>query len=161
MIVGTYLNGNAIVVRASDGASVPCDEQNADYCDLMAAVSAGDEIAPYVAPSVDLKTVAADKRWQVETGGITVSGAAIPTDRASQAMITGAVAFAQLNSDASIDFKAGGGFVTLTAAQMIAVGQAVGAHVQACFAAEKAIDADIDAGTITTAAQVDEEPRWP
>jgi hypothetical protein len=38
---------------------------------------------------------------------------------------------------------------------------AVGAHVQACFAAEKAIAADIDAGTITTVQQVDADARWP
>lgn len=111
--------------------------------------------------SPDLKAVAADKRWRVETGGITVNGVAIPTDRASQAMIAGAVAYVQLNSGASIDFKAAGGFVTLTAAQMVAIGQAVGAHVQACFAAEKAMAADVSAGAITSVGQIESDPRWP
>lgn len=112
-------------------------------------------------PPVDLTKYAADKRWRVETGGITVAGAAIPTSREDQAMITGAVAFAQLNPDASIQFKAVSGWVTLTATQMVGIGLSVGTHVQACFAAEAAIDADVDGGTITTAEQIEADGRWP
>jgi len=109
----------------------------------------------------DLKHTAATKRWRVETGGITILGAAIPTSRDDQAMITGAVAFAQLNPAASIDFKASSGWETLSSEQMIGIGQAVGAHVQACFAAEAAIDADIDAGIITMVSEIEVDERWP
>lgn len=107
-----------------------------------------------------LKAYAAAKRWQVETGGISVGGASIQTDRASQAMITGAFAYAQANPSASIAFKAGGGFVMLAAADVEAIANAVGAHVQACFAAEAAIVAAIEAGAITTFAAID-GADWP
>lgn len=161
MIIGTFLEGNRVIVRASDGANVPCDEGNGDYRDLLTAVAAGAEIAAYVPPTIDLAAYAANKRFAVETGGITVAGATIQTDRDSQAMITGAYAYAQADPSASINFKADSGWVTLTAAQMTAIGLAVGAHVQACFSAEAAIDADIAAGTVTTTAQIDTDTRWP
>jgi len=115
---------------------------------------------PVVEP-VDLKAYAADKRWRVETGGIVVNGATIQTDRASQAMITGLYTYAAVAKPDSIPYKAEGGFVSLTAAQAVAIGLAVGAHVQACFAAEQAIDADITAGTITAAGQIEADGRWP
>ena len=116
--------------------------------------------APEV-PPVDLKAYAADKRWRVETGGIVVNGASIQTDRASQAMITGLYTYAAVAKPDSIPYKAEGGFVLLTAAQAVSIGLAVGAHVQACFAAEQAIDADIDAGAISTADQIEADGRWP
>jgi hypothetical protein len=43
----------------------------------------------------------------------------------------------------------------LTAAQVISVAATVGAHVQACFAAESSIAAQIGSGLITTTAQID------
>jgi hypothetical protein len=43
---------------------------------------------------------------------------------------------------------------------MAAIATAVGAHVQACFATEAAVDAEITAGTITTTAQID-AADWP
>lgn len=118
--------------------------------------------APVVPPptKADLKAYAASKRWEIETGGITVAGAAIQTDRASQAMITGAFAYAQPNPTASIAYKAAGGFVMLAAAEVEAIANAVGAHVQACFAAEAAIVGAIEAGAITTFAAID-GADWP
>jgi hypothetical protein len=118
--------------------------------------------APVQAPpdKATLKTYAASKRWQIETGGITVAGAAIQTDRASQAMITGAFAYAQANPSASIAYKAAAGFVMLAAAEVEAIANAVGAHVQASFAAEAAIVAAIEAGAITSFAAID-GADWP
>ena len=115
---------------------------------------------PIVEP-VDLKAYAADKRWRVETGGIVVNGATIQTDRPSQAMITGLYTYAAVAKPDSIPYKAEGGFVSLTSAQAVAIGLAVGAHVQACFAAEQAIDTDIAAATITTVEQIEADGRWP
>jgi len=43
---------------------------------------------------------------------------------------------------------------------MAAIATAVGAHVQACFAAENAVQAAITAGTITTTAEID-AAAWP
>lgn len=75
-------------------------------------------------------------------------------------MITGAHAYALANPEATIAFKASGGFATLSSAQVIAIATAVGAHVQACFAAEAAINAAITAGTITDFAEID-AADWP
>lgn len=98
---------------------------------------------------------AADARWRRETGGIVVAGAAIATDRQSQAMISGAHAFVQANPAAIIRWKSPAGFVTLDAATVTAIALAVGAHVQACFAAEADVLAAIAAGTVTTTAEID------
>lgn len=113
------------------------------------------------APTVDdLKSYAAARRFVVETGGITVSGASIDTSRESQSLITGAYAYSQAHPDEAITFKAKSGWVTLSAAQVAAIATAVAAHVQAAFAAEQAVDAAIDAGTITTLADID-AADWP
>lgn len=109
---------------------------------------------------VDLAAYAADRRWRAETAGIVVAGALIATDRESQALITGARLYAQATPGAIFQFKAGGGFVTLDGAQIEAVALAVAAHVQACFAVEAGVLAEIAAGTITTLPQVD-GAAWP
>ncbi len=125
----------------------------------------GSEVAVYLPPIVppttaDLLAYAADKRWQVETGGITVAGAEIDTNRDSQAMITGAYAYSQAHPEEPIKFKAASGWVTLDAATMAAIATAVGAHVQESFAVEEAVDAAIAAGTITTFEEID-AAGWP
>lgn len=120
----------------------------------------GKTFAPPVIPAptaAALTTYAAAKRYTVETGGIVVNGAAIATDRESQAMIGNAYAYVQASGAASVSYKTTAGFATLTAEQVKAVALAVGAHVQACFAAEDAADAAINASPpgIATYAQVD------
>ena len=119
----------------------------------------GGEPAPTLMP-VTLPEYAAARRYAVETGGIVISGVAVATDRASQAMLAGAFAFANQNPEATIQYKAASGWVSLTHDQVVAIANAVGAHVQACFAAEHAVDAAIAAGTITTRSEIDEW-EWP
>lgn len=110
---------------------------------------------------VDLTGYAADKRWRVETGGITVGGAPVATDDRSKTMIMGARIKADADQDYTVGWKgADGSFVTLTAPQIIAISNAVLAHVDACFAAEADVVAAILDGTITTTQQVDDWP-WP
>lgn len=104
----------------------------------------------------DLLNYLSVKRWMLETGGIEVSGMQVRTDRESQALINGAYNMAKENDEFTTDFKAAGGFVTLTAPQIIAVALAVGAHVAACFGVEKSTDAAIRSNSITTKAQIDE-----
>lgn len=97
-------------------------------------------------------------RYAKETGGITVNGVAMPTDRQTQAQLTGAYSFAQSNSAVTIQWKMpDGSFMALTAAQISAIAVAVAMHVQTCFAVEQQLDASINATppTITTSAQVD------
>jgi len=107
--------------------------------------------------AAELSIHAADRRYAVETGGITVNGAPIATDRVSQAMIGNAYAYVQASGAASVSYKTAAGFVTLTADQVKAVALAVGAHVQACFKAEDDVDAAINASppTLTTVAEID------
>lgn len=109
-----------------------------------------------------LKEIAADKRFRMETGGLMVGGMPIATDRNSQNMISGAAklfdedpALSVIEWTASPD-----SFVTLTKVQLKAIGVAVGRHVQRCFARQKEIAALIDAGTITTAEQIEAWEGW-
>ncbi|NTI92293.1 DUF4376 domain-containing protein [Agrobacterium rhizogenes] len=123
----------------------------------------GKTFSPPVAPAVttdDLISYAAAKRYAVETGGISFGGSQIATDRASQSLITGAYNYVQANPDVTVKFKTAAGFVDLTAAQMTAIANAVGAHVQAAFAAEGSAVAAINEGAITTTAEID-TASWP
>ena len=76
-------------------------------------------------------------RYQHETSGITLSGMAIETDRQSQALITGAWSFSQLNPAVLVDWKAESGWIQIDAATIAGIAGAVAAHVQACFSAER------------------------
>ncbi|WP_337267049.1 DUF4376 domain-containing protein [Oryzifoliimicrobium ureilyticus] len=105
--------------------------------------------------AVDLFAYLAAKRYQLETGGITLQGMRIETDRQSQSMITGAFAYAKEDPDLTVEFKTKDGFVSLTSAQLTAIGAAVAQHVQASFAKEKEVYDAIKAGTITTTAEID------
>ena len=108
----------------------------------------------------ELKAYAAQKRWQVEAGGIVVAGVAVATDDRSMALINGTVGYLDDGGTGPIKFKAASGWVDVDAATILAIKQAIGAHIQACFAAEAAVDAAIDAGTITSIAAIDAW-TWP
>jgi len=109
---------------------------------------------------VDLYAYAATKRYAVETGGIVIDTMRVMTDRQSQSLITGAYNYVQANPEVTVKFKTAAGFVELTAAQMTAIANTVGAHVQASFAAEGEVDKQIIAGTITTTTEIDAF-AWP
>ena len=80
----------------------------------------------------------------------------IATDRQSQSLINGAYSMASLNSSFTTKWKTENGtFIALNATAITAVAVAVAQHVANCFNAEATICAGIDAGTITTKAQVD------
>ena len=81
-----------------------------------------------------------DRSWRAEISGIRLNGLSIPTDRQSQALITGAVVASLLNPDETVRWQTGDVtpdgapvFADLDADQLRAVGLAVRAHVQACF----------------------------
>ncbi|MFK0163481.1 DUF4376 domain-containing protein [Rhizobium sp. NPDC090279] len=109
---------------------------------------------------VDLYAYAASKRYAIETGGVELNGMRVMTDRASQSLITGAYNYVEANPDVFVKFKTAAGFVELTAAQMMAIANAVGAHVQASFAVEGEVNSLIIAGTITTTTEIDAF-AWP
>lgn len=109
----------------------------------------------------ELMAYAADKRWRVEIGGIAVGGMAVATDDRSKMMIMGARIKADRDAAFTMQWKvASGDFVTIDAATIIAISDAVLSHVDACFAAEELVLKQIKAGTITTRTQVD-TAEWP
>jgi len=95
----------------------------------------------------DKKAELADKRWREETGGININGVEIATDRESQSLLMGAVLAAQNNPEYVANWKAKNGWFELDAATLIAIADAVRAHVQKCFDKEKQIQEQIDKAT--------------
>ena len=83
----------------------------------------------------------ATARYNAEIAGID----GIKTDRESQALITGAALKAMQDSEYSCRWKTESGFVELTAPQILAIADAVRAHVQACFDHEAELLPLIDA----------------
>ena len=104
----------------------------------------------------ELRTLAAQKRWEKEVGGTTLSGFVVPTDDRSKIMISGARVAAEADPNFTTQWKgADGSFVTLDAAMIVAISNAVSNHVSNCFALEAQVLAQIEAGTITTVAEID------
>lgn len=107
-----------------------------------------------------LISYAASKRYAVETGGIVLNEMRVMTDRASQSLITGAYNYVRANPDVTVKFKTAAGFVELTATQLTAIANAVGAHVQAAFATEANLSAEISSGSVKSFADID-IASWP
>ena len=98
----------------------------------------------------------ADHRWRYETAGLDLQGGQrIQTTRESQAQITAVVNSLQMGLIAEpVTYKLDSGWAELTTAQVTAVAQAVGAHVKACFRAERVVAAQLDAMDDPTKADV-------
>jgi hypothetical protein len=103
----------------------------------------------------DLSAYAVNRRNALRDSGITIGGMAIQTDLNSQNLISGAYQLSQNQPDGDIDFKTATGWVTVDASMLQTIAIAVGRWVQACYSANKAVDAQIAAGTITTTDQID------
>ena len=89
----------------------------------------------------------ADHRWRHETAGLDLAGGQrIQTTRESQAQITAVVNSLQMGLISEpVTYKLDSGWADLTAAEVTVVAQAVGAHVKACFRAERAVAAQLEA----------------
>lgn len=86
-----------------------------------------------------LTDAATAKRWEVETGGMTLPGGVhIATGTEDQNRITSVIANAQRAGVETVDFKAASGWLTLTLAEVQGIASAIALHVQACFSAERA-----------------------
>lgn len=92
----------------------------------------------------EMKAAITARRWEVETGGTTVNGAAIQTDAGSQAKLSGALQLVQADNTVIIDWKGADGWVQLNAAAVTAISAAVGTHVQAAFSREKTLHDAVD-----------------
>lgn len=112
--------------------------------------------APAPAPPTiaELLAAASDKRWRVETGGIEVAGVPIDTSDRSKMLIMGARLAAESDPAFTTTFAAIDGTHTLSAAEIIAISDAVLAHVAACFAQYGVVESAVRAGLITTVEQV-------
>lgn len=104
-----------------------------------------------------------ERRWQAETGGTLVGGVPVKTDASSTAKITAAYVQAKENPNFTVNWKvATAMFVTLDAATIIAIGDAVTAHVQACFDNEMALTASIMlAADVAALDAIDINSGWP
>ena len=87
----------------------------------------------------------ADLRWPRETGGLVLpDGSRIATSREAQATLTGAIQLVAAGVLAEpVAWKTAEGWIELDRAGLMAVAAAVAAHVQACFAAERAVLAQV------------------
>jgi hypothetical protein len=79
----------------------------------------------------------ADYRFNKETGGITLAGQHVETDRSTVAQLTSAWALVQVDPSATIDWKRPNGWITHSRVSLNAVLVGIGAHIRACFAREK------------------------
>lgn len=141
------------VVRVSSAAAVGWVRQGS-----------GDFAAPadLEPPLVDrLIAYALDKRWRVETGGTTVAGVPVATNDRAKLMIMGSRVAAEADPEwATVWSGADGQSYPLNSAAMIAISNAVEAHVNGAFAAFAIVKSDIEAGKIKSPADVD-AARWP
>lgn len=160
---GTLYSGRAqTIVPATDGDYVA-------WCAAgMAAVpwprdAAGDQteqaLQDVLTPHgmfASLTAYAEDAKWRREIGGITVAGLSVATDDRSKLMIAGARLAALADPAWTTQWHVGGGvLVPLAAPEVVAISDAVLAHVDACFAAFGAVVSAIEAGTITAPAEID------
>ena len=111
----------------------------------------GDLAADLAARKAAISAAITARRWEVETGGITLNGAAIATDPTSQAKLSGALQLVQSDDTRIIDWKGVNGWIILDAADVTAIAVSVGGHVQACFTREKEMLAAVTAAETTAA----------
>jgi hypothetical protein len=128
------------------------------------APAKGPDTRQYATPvlnTAQLITYAQYKQAMLAAGGITVDGVMCGTDTASLVLLEGVKTLA--TEDGSLTFQwveDNGTVVTLTAAQGIAIFEAVHTFIQATFTACAAAIVNINNGTYTTTAQIDAY-AWP
>lgn len=122
------------------------------------AMTAGEKAARDELIAAQWADQIAARRFQVETGGVTVEGVQINTERDSQSLLTGAAFAASLDPGYHTKWKAATGFVDLTGEQILGIASQVRAFVQACFNREAELLGAVADGSIT--AQMLEE-GWP
>ena len=107
---------------------------------------------------VDLVAYAATRRWDIiETTRLDIGECSVPTDKVTRDTLTAGYVKASANPSYEIaDWKVGPGqYVTLDAATIILIADAVEAFVQLMFWRNRIADEAIEAGTATTTAHVD------
>lgn len=100
-----------------------------------------------------LRAYAADKRWRVETGGMTITGIRVPTDDRAKLLLLGAATCMADGSSSKLVIS-GVDYGTFTKEQFAAINAAVIGHVQGTFPILADLLAGIDSGTINTIGQI-------
>ncbi len=106
----------------------------------------------------------AARRWEAQTGGTTLNGLPVKTDETTTEKIT--AAYFKASQDPSYvvrNWKMETGFFTaLDAATVIAIGDAIEEHVQACFDREADLTTAIMlAADVAALNAIDIETGWP
>lgn len=95
---------------------------------------------------VSKKGALAAYRYEKEVGGLTMpNGMRVATDDRSKSLITGARLDTMADPTILTDWKADTGWIQINADTVAMIATAVAAHVRACFTAERAHCATIDA----------------
>ncbi|MBO9766524.1 MULTISPECIES: DUF4376 domain-containing protein [Xanthomonas] len=154
------------VIRIADGATIPRGHRWwDDFEDYCASGGVPEPFAPPESPEslrAELRAAATQRRWECETGGITIGGVQVGSTTEDQNRISTVLAAADLGTVDRVDFKANSGWVTLTLAEIRGIAAAISAHVQACFTAERAHHEAIDAIDSLEALQAyDVDLGWP
>lgn len=117
-------------------------------------------------PVAELIARAAEKRWEVGSGGVTVTlpgggSLAIPSDDTAYGRLKGAAQdLAAGIITEPLTIVIGALVMTVDQATATALYGAISQHWQACFAVQGAVVTAINAGTITTFAEI-EAAAWP
>lgn len=130
-------------------------------------------IVPPPPTRAQLLAYANAKQQKIAAGGtqVNIGTSAAPqmveasTDALSLAWLNGAAALASGNAAATFSWSTSAGAITLTSAQVLTIYSAVQSFIQATFATGGPVVNAINAGTITTTAQIDAPaapiPPWP
>lgn len=111
---------------------------------------------------LNLMQAVTEKRWQVETAGLTLpNGARVATGTADQNRISNVITNATAAGLTSVDFKAENGWVTLTIEEIRGIATAIAVHVQACFSAERTHHVAIQALSVEELQGYDLTAHWP
>ena len=180
-----FSNASGSSVTRSDGASIPWSAtpsagpaDKGGYVYQVWIADGSPTPSAYVPPSINLLAYAQAKQQAIAQGGFTVnanpSGAAlnvsVDTSPTFLTYLSGTVQSAQLMlagtiPTSNIDWFQDSGQIELTPQQAITVGALISQLIQQSFTTLGQIVAAINAGTITTTAQIDAPPApipaWP
>ncbi len=122
-------------------------QEQADYDALQAAYAAGAQTR--------LLSALAAHRYAVQSGGITVSGVPVSTDEVSLAKLSDAWIKSKFDNSITVSWVSGNNVYPLNATQILAIGDAVFAFQQKCYAVQGGIIPNVsqysDAASITAA----------
>ena len=153
-------DGECVIEQLRDDGTIRAvNRYHHGYIEWCDAGNVPEEI-PYTPapPSLDVlkgmkRAEIAAARYAAEVAGTTLGGISVRTDRESQSMITGAALKAMQDASYACKWKGLDGWVTLDAAAILAVADAVRSHVQGCFDREAELSAAIDAAETVEAVE--------